>query len=493
MTSTSSGFVGPSRTSTTSPTSRRRRVLLSEMLTPSVITDSWTTFMYVLATRRNLSLDREPSSSSSRPAKTLESASSVSSGAPSGASGLSAVLKKAVNSFRVTLSSEPTAAKRASLSRLLAFAWCLMTAIASFSNALTSAKSFFAANSRKRELVIAALFSFGSNCLSFTSSCRTSPLSQACRPSSRPSLSFSAASLEAAISSLPVWTTLSTESASASIAAEVSVCAFARRSVVSVSALPTVASAASTFFATAAILTCIFSFAAASFFSRSRRSALRVASMPISRATPTATFSAWNCSFFTPLPSLTMVFQIFSTVAAGSLKLNSPWAYFVTSALPITPPLAYLVKTASDVASFFCASSFFTALSLAVFALRRVESLARVVSLILFRRSASFVFASLGGMPGRSTALISVLLARMKSVQAFIFSLAGAPASSTFSAAAVTFLRSTSPSALSGSAAAFRVLPSASADSTRPSSSCRRPPAFSMASLICATRWSAVW
>mmetsp|Transcript_13580 Transcript_13580/g.35966 ORF Transcript_13580/g.35966 Transcript_13580/m.35966 type:complete len:339 (+) Transcript_13580:1009-2025(+) len=336
--------------------------------------------------------------------------------------------------------------------------------------------------------VVTALFSFGSKLLIFMSSCRTSDLSQTCRPSSTPSLSFSAASLAAVISSFEVWTTLSTESASLSIAAEVSVCAFARRSAVSPSALPTVASAASSIFATAVTFTCIASFAAASFLSRSSRSAFRTASKAVSRETPIATFSFWNLSFLTPLSSLTMVFQILSMVGVGTVKLNSPLAYFRTSALPSTSPLAYLLKVAVDAASFFCASSFFTALSLADLALMRVVSLARVVSLILCRRLASFVFASLGGIPGRSTALISVLLTRMKSVQAFIFSLAGTPASSTAVAVAVTFSRLTSPSAVKGSAATFSVLPWASAASTSPSSSWRSPPAFSMASLICITR-----
>mmetsp|Transcript_6793 Transcript_6793/g.8773 ORF Transcript_6793/g.8773 Transcript_6793/m.8773 type:complete len:238 (+) Transcript_6793:295-1008(+) len=78
-TSTVSSFVGPSRISTTSPTSSLLKVLLSLMLMPVVMTVSLDTFMKVRMTFTNLSLLMDSSPSSSKPAKTLARSSSASS------------------------------------------------------------------------------------------------------------------------------------------------------------------------------------------------------------------------------------------------------------------------------------------------------------------------------------------------------------------------------------------------------------------------------
>mmetsp|Transcript_43852 Transcript_43852/g.77048 ORF Transcript_43852/g.77048 Transcript_43852/m.77048 type:complete len:264 (-) Transcript_43852:898-1689(-) len=82
--------------------------------------------------------------------------------------------------------------------------------------------------------------------------------------------------------------------------------------------------------------------------SRSRASlfSFRFASKAFSRAKPTADFSLWKSSFFTPLPSATKALQIVSIESCGIVNLYSPFENFCISLLDMTPSLvAYLENT----------------------------------------------------------------------------------------------------------------------------------------------------
>mmetsp|Transcript_113 Transcript_113/g.352 ORF Transcript_113/g.352 Transcript_113/m.352 type:complete len:405 (-) Transcript_113:275-1489(-) len=201
---------------------------------------------------------------------------------------------------------------------------------------------------------------------------------------------------------------------------------------------------------------------------------------------PTATLNLWKRSFFTPFsPSSTKTLKIASMALLGTTKSNSPLAYLSASLRLSIPSLSasYLSKRALVRSSFFRASAFFTALSFNALELASMASVPRVHSLILCRSFASVCFVSEEGWPGTSWVLISGPFERMKSVHAFILSLASWPASSTaFAVARISSsLKSLSPE--SGSASSLSVLAAPSASVTSLSSSAKSCSARSWASL----------
>mmetsp|Transcript_68347 Transcript_68347/g.203345 ORF Transcript_68347/g.203345 Transcript_68347/m.203345 type:complete len:264 (-) Transcript_68347:1033-1824(-) len=169
-TSTVSSFVGPSKISTTSPSSNLLIVFPSLMFMPVVITVSFDTFMKTRMAFRNLSLLMASSPSSAKLANTFASSSSVSSCASSWLSSLalssssfsalgfsvfgsfSHLLKKARNSDSSILPSLPVSmsANIASLLSLFTRLWFLIISRACFSNAYSSSLSLILASSLKR-------------------------------------------------------------------------------------------------------------------------------------------------------------------------------------------------------------------------------------------------------------------------------------------------------------------------------------------------------
>mmetsp|Transcript_14256 Transcript_14256/g.44839 ORF Transcript_14256/g.44839 Transcript_14256/m.44839 type:complete len:408 (+) Transcript_14256:1133-2356(+) len=269
------------------------------------------------------------------------------------------------------------------------------------------------------------------------------------------------------------------------MSAEAIVSAFVGSGPACSSALSTSSPAASTALSASLTFSCSSALSSASWRSRSSLAALRSPSLARSRAMPTATFSRWKCSFFTPLPpSSARILKTASTVALGMTKSNSLFAYLSTSLRFSRPSLSasYLSKSACAASTFLRASAFRTARSRASLQLRSVASVPRVHSLMRCSSFARFCLDSEGGCPGTSWVFISWPLERMKSVQSFIFSLASWPASST--AFAVAWTSSSLSSLLSekGSASSLRVLPAASASETSLSSSCMRASARSCAS-----------
>mmetsp|Transcript_47768 Transcript_47768/g.110670 ORF Transcript_47768/g.110670 Transcript_47768/m.110670 type:complete len:538 (-) Transcript_47768:145-1758(-) len=372
-----------------------------------------------------------------------------------------------------------------SLVSLFARLWYLIISSACFSKAYNSSASFLLASSRKRVARFAARVSRGSKRDILSSSFFVSLAIQTIRSTSTPSVRSATVFLAFAASSRASLMISETSSATLSISTEAMVLPFMGKGACS-SALSTSSPAASTSLSASLIFSCRSAFILASSFSLASRAAFLSASFTFSRAMPMETFSLWKFSFFTPLAaSSTRTLKMASTVVLGTGKSNSPFAYFLTSLRLRMPSLSpsYLSKVAFSLSSFLRASAFFTAFSLDSLQVVSVASVPRVHSLILCSKDAKVCLASEGGCPGRSGVFISWPLARMKSVQAFIFSLASTPASSTALAVAFTSSSSSSFSPEKGSASSLRVLAADSASETSFSNCVRSSWAFSMASL----------
>mmetsp|Transcript_51412 Transcript_51412/g.161602 ORF Transcript_51412/g.161602 Transcript_51412/m.161602 type:complete len:224 (-) Transcript_51412:1625-2296(-) len=218
-----------------------------------------------------------------------------------------------------------------------------------------------------------------------------------------------------------------TSSASLIISAETMVLPLPANGVACSSALSTSSPAASTSLPASWILSCSSALSLASSFSRASLAALRSASLTLSRAMPMAYFRRWKLSFLTPFPpSSAKTFHNVSTAVFWRAKSNSPLAYFFTSFRLKAPSLSasYLSKRASIFAFFFLASALLMAFSRDSLHVARAASVPLVHPLIRCRSLARVCLDSEGGWPGSSGVFISWPLARMKSVQAFIFSLA---------------------------------------------------------------------
>mmetsp|Transcript_59360 Transcript_59360/g.168807 ORF Transcript_59360/g.168807 Transcript_59360/m.168807 type:complete len:852 (+) Transcript_59360:415-2970(+) len=510
-TSTVSSLVGPSRISTISPGSSRRSVLPSLMLMAVVMTVSFETFMKVRMRFTNLSLLTKPSSSSSREPKTLASSSSVGAAASSTSSSLASpssvlasfsplafggssshFLQKAVNSASSILSSllASIAAKSSSFFSLCVRWWYLTMLSTRVSSAYSSLASFLLASSRNLAQMPVAFARRVSWFAIFCSSLLTSTAIHSCSPVSTPSERSMISDLAFMTSSRESLMASSTPSASFIISADPMSLPCSSRGPACSSALSTCSPAAVTALSAPFTFSCSSAFASASFLSFSSLATLRSWSLAFSRAMPMAALSLWNFSIFTPFsPSPTWTLNQASTVALGTTKSNSALAYFRTSLRLSMPSLSrsYLSNTALITSAFLRASAFIAALSLALRQARKMDSLVRVHSLILWSSFVRLSLLSEGGCPGVSMVFMSWPRERMKSVQTFILSLASWPASSTALAVAVT---SSSASSLAlgsekGSASSPSILPAASATSTYFSSSFNSSSARSWASLRC--------
>mmetsp|Transcript_34177 Transcript_34177/g.106399 ORF Transcript_34177/g.106399 Transcript_34177/m.106399 type:complete len:764 (+) Transcript_34177:520-2811(+) len=515
ITSTFSSFIGPSMTSTISPTSRRRRVLLSLMLMPDVMTVSLETFMKMRMRFVTLSLLRKPSLSSSRLAKSLarssgdgtassgsacflspslSSLSSPSFASPSlppalalvGFGSLSHLVKNSRNSDSVILPSLSVSIS-ANTSSFLSFLtrwWPLMMAMAVFSRAWTSSASFFLASSRNRAERLEALVNRGSQELRLACSFRTSVESHACRSTSMPSEMVVISCLTSATPSRASLTLASVSSESFSISTEAIEAPFAGVSACS-PIEATFSLSDSIVFLISPIFSCSSALSSASLFSFASLAAFRSASMILSRAIPTETLSLWKRSFLTPFsPFSIRTFHIASMDGLGNVKLNSPLAYLRTSFWLSMPSLStsYLSKTFTACCILRRASAFWTPLVFASLDAAKTDSLLRVYSLIRCRSFAMACLESPAGWPGASWTLISGPFFSTNSVQAFSFSFASWPASSTVFHVAVISSSSRSFSEEKGSDSSLSVFEARSASATRPSSSLTSLSAFSMAS-----------
>mmetsp|Transcript_36801 Transcript_36801/g.105980 ORF Transcript_36801/g.105980 Transcript_36801/m.105980 type:complete len:373 (+) Transcript_36801:200-1318(+) len=155
FTSACSSFTGPSSTCTTSPHSKRRSVVASRMLMPSVIATSFVTFMSTMSMASKTAFDTAPdfSSSSPRNARCNSSSDKTCESPPAGSP-----QTKEVSSLAPKLSAPlaAIASKSASAVRLLA-AWCSLSAMVTLeTKALTSTASFRAASARNFSTAVAA-------------------------------------------------------------------------------------------------------------------------------------------------------------------------------------------------------------------------------------------------------------------------------------------------------------------------------------------------
>mmetsp|Transcript_38216 Transcript_38216/g.86122 ORF Transcript_38216/g.86122 Transcript_38216/m.86122 type:complete len:381 (+) Transcript_38216:125-1267(+) len=240
-TSTESSFTGPSMISTISPGSSLLSVLPSLMLTPLVITVSLETLMYVRIRLMNLSLVRQPSSSSSMVLNTLPRSSSagIASSWPSFIAfpslsfigSFSQREKNAANSASYILSSllVSNSANTSSFLSLRWRWWYLIMRMTLFSSATSSAASFTLASSLKRWARLTARESRGSNRAILPSSFFDSTVTQIFRSWSTPSGSSAASFLALAVSSLASLTASSTSLTCVSISAEAIVLAWLTR------------------------------------------------------------------------------------------------------------------------------------------------------------------------------------------------------------------------------------------------------------------------
>mmetsp|Transcript_117649 Transcript_117649/g.366518 ORF Transcript_117649/g.366518 Transcript_117649/m.366518 type:complete len:763 (+) Transcript_117649:253-2541(+) len=514
-TSTVSSFVGPSKISTTSPSSSLRKVLPSLMLMSVVMTVSLDTFMNTRMRFMNFSLEMASSPSSSKLAKTLPRSSSVNSASSSScssaltsslpsssfASGLdfsclgifSHLLKKARNSDSSILPSLLLSMSLNMPSPLSLFTrlWFLMVSKARFSSAKSSSLSLILASSRKRVARLEARAKRGSKRAILSSRAFISPASQAVRSASQPSARAATSCLALAADSLASLMASLTSSASLIISVDTMVLPLLSSGLACSSALSTSSPAPFTSLEASSIRPCSSALSLASSFSLASLAAFLSPSLIFSRAMPTATFNRWNIGFLTPFsPSSTKTLNRASTAVFEMAKSNSPLAYFLISFRLRIPSLSpsYLSKVASAFSTFFRASAFLMDFSRASLQVASVASVPRVHSLMRCSSLARFVLASDGGWPGRSGAFISWPLERMKSVQAFILSLASWPASSTALAVALTSSSSSSLSPEKGAASSSSVLAASSAAATRPSNSLSSSSIRFSCSLICSTR-----
>mmetsp|Transcript_51336 Transcript_51336/g.159138 ORF Transcript_51336/g.159138 Transcript_51336/m.159138 type:complete len:319 (+) Transcript_51336:1364-2320(+) len=230
----------------------------------------------------------------------------------------------------------------------------------------------------------------------------------------------------------------------------------------------------STVFEASPIFPCNTSLSSASLFSLASLAAFLSPSMTFSRAMPRDTLSFWKFAFLTPLsPSSSKHFSITSREGAGTVRLNSPLAYLMTSFWLSMPSLSasYLSNTAIAPCNFFCASALRTDLLFASLDVATMASLLRVYSLILCRSLAIACLVAGAGCPGRSGTLISGPLASRKSVHAFSLSFAPWLASSTAFHVAVTSSSASSLPLERGSASSLSAAEAFSAPATRSSSS----------------------
>mmetsp|Transcript_19297 Transcript_19297/g.42046 ORF Transcript_19297/g.42046 Transcript_19297/m.42046 type:complete len:317 (+) Transcript_19297:1369-2319(+) len=214
---------------------------------------------------------------------------------------------------------------------------------------------------------------------------------------------------------------------------------------------------------------------------------------------PRAILSRWKSSTFTPLsPAGTSTLRISSAAVGLREKLYWPLANDVSSLRLSAPSLSrsYFEKIFLLASTFFRASHFFVAFSVAWLTVRIKSSVDRVTSLIRFSRSCRVgpdsdsagvapsgvvpaAAAAAGGAPGRGGTFMSAPFWSMKSLQALALFLASAPASSAALAVAVTSsIPRFSPSVVRGSASSLKLFDASSADSTSFESSARSSFAF---------------
>mmetsp|Transcript_90685 Transcript_90685/g.256781 ORF Transcript_90685/g.256781 Transcript_90685/m.256781 type:complete len:539 (-) Transcript_90685:1078-2694(-) len=360
MTPDALSFTGPLMTLTTSSRSRRRRVLLSLMLSPSVMAVCLTTTRYGGITIAKASFERDVSPlgqivantsdrssvskdsvSSSAPAFfSSPSAASASSSAPSAFNGFTVFSAAAKNARKSLSSMTPSlpASSSAKSSSSLRFLICwlyLTTFSADVRTFSTSPARFLPTSSWKRSsklmarLILPSIRPTLESCflVSFVTNKRSSVLNSSSMSSFRP-LIFCCATPTAPLASSM---TELISPARDFICGTRKPLLFTDRGLISSSAFETAWSASLTASTAFLIFSCIWPFRSSSRFCLASLSARRFASRWTSRATPMATLRSWKLPSGTPLAECFTEYSVWLSqtrlrASSERPKLNSAFA-----------------------------------------------------------------------------------------------------------------------------------------------------------------------